>query len=239
MAGVGIGPFKNIVSVGWGGPFLIISGTLNAPEEIGSPFNLGGATGGPGVVPMVTEVPDFDITAFGSDLMGYIIYQGVDALSATPRQFGYVVIFYDLAEIFAKLRLAGIQHGAFVLHTNVNVTEPATPVRGDFRATVYAPSSRPKLEAFKQKFQDSSFDDVADPEEMQDIMMVDGGNVALQPHSHPGVPLINEASVFRQDYPTDGPFAGDLGGPYIRARWRWDFENRNLPPFSPPDFGGI
>lgn len=237
--GIYIGPFQDITEVHFSTPFLLVTGTIHAPLET-PPFNLGGITGGDGVIPMVTEVPDFDVTAFpgGSELVKYYQIQGVTAGVGT-RSFGYCSIFYDIGKIFTNARLAGIQHGAFVLHTNVSITIPDPPVRGDFKATVYAGSTRRLLQAYQDRLQSDSLDDEADPAAVMNWLDIDGGNIAIQPHSAPGVPLIAETSTFRQDYPTDGPFAGDLAGPYIRARWRWDYENRNLPPFSPPDFGGF
>lgn len=234
---VSIGPFQNLKEVHFSSPFLLITGTIHAPGHEGE--NLGGATGGDGVLPIVTEVPDFDVTAFdgGNELVKYYQYQGVNE-GLGSRGFGYVSIFYDIGKIFTFLRLAGIQHNAFVLHTNINVSQPESEgVFAHLKATVYAGSTRKRLQTYQERLLSDSLDNENDPADVMNWLDIDGGAVARQPHSNPAVPLVAETDTFRQEYPTDGPFVGDLAGPYIRAGWRWDYENRNLPPFSPPDFG--
>lgn len=237
--GVYIGPFQDLKEVHFSSLFLLITGVIRAPGFNPATGSLGGATAGDGVYAIVTEVPDFDITAFpnGGELMKYFQYQGV-SVGVGTRDFGYVSIFYDIGKIFTFARLAQIQHNAFVIHTNINVTLPETEgVFAHLKATVYAGSTRKRLQAYQDRLMSDSLDNEVDTDAVMNWLDIDGGVIAVQPHSHPGVPLIAETDTFRAEYPTDGPFAGDLAGPYIKAGWRWDYENRNIAPFSPPDFG--
>lgn len=228
---VALDPYQNIVNVGWGGPFLLVTGGLQA--NAGGPEN--------GIVFVIQEVtplrfsglhtlqpdiePSFEVSLEpGITFFGAELYESI-ALGTNDNNIGFWSFFYDVSKAFNAL---GRSSQAYLLELRLISGTIEDGANGIARASLYTNGTRALLESYRAALASGDIlQGIASPSAMVDALDIAGGVLAAQPNSAPPVPLSSDAVI-----------VFDGADNTTRAEWRYDWANRNIPPFSPPDFDG-